>query len=223
MAVQSQMAIGQTRLHMEWAVFGYPQAAARKQARKTWANCLWSRGTSSSIQQNESTRFIVIVNPGNGPGPEAVPDANYLSEIPKLTAYSNVDVVGYVHTTFARRPLSMVMNDITTYSNWAAQTQYPGLAINGIFVDETPNQYDTRTERYLADLTEFAKTCGGFGGDKLVCAFFSFQHFSFVTIHAPKQGIFLPSESPPTDIQPSPPAEGKHTFIPAYSPFEAVS
>lgn len=152
----------------------------------------------NSIQSHGNAHFVVIVNPGNGPGPDVVPDDNYLREIPQLTAYPNVDVVGYVHTTFAQRDLSAVTHDINTYSNWAQQGQHPGLGISGIFVDETPNQYDARAEKFLSHLTKFAKSCHGFAGDKLVCSPYFVTLCDSTNTHTPRRCIF-----PQTHVQTS--------------------
>lgn len=107
--------------------------------------------------------FTVVVNPFNGPGPDDLPDENYQREIPKLTCHPNVKVVGYVHTTWAKRDLALVFNDIEKYAQWPESSGVPGLRLTGVFVDETPNVYNAEAEAYLAKLREHVKkmTAGG--------------------------------------------------------------
>lgn len=117
--------------------------------------------TRHRIKAHPSVTFTVVVNPGNGPGPESVPDACYTAEIPRLTAYPNVRLVGYVHASYTRRDLGLVLRDVTKYSGWAERSGIPGLAVQGIFVDETPNQYDEKAAQYLTELTNAVKESAG--------------------------------------------------------------
>jgi hypothetical protein len=130
--------------------------------------------------------FTVVINPGSGPGPNALPDANYTREIPKLTAYENVRLLGYVHTSYAKRNVSAVRKDIQTYADWPTNSSNPNLAVRGIFFDETPQQYDAQTFSYLEGLTDFVKDLEGLGPDQFVSAIIStlfFFHFYFTIIH----------------------------------------
>jgi Spherulation-specific family 4 len=108
----------------------------------------------------------VVVNPFNGPGLDDLPDENYQREIQKLTCHPNVRVVGYVHTTWAKRDLSLVFKDIEKYAQWPERSGIPGLKVTGVFVDETPNIYDADAEAYLAKLREHVKKMPG--GDENV-------------------------------------------------------
>jgi hypothetical protein len=122
-----------------------------------------------SIEEHPDVRFTVIVNPGNGPGPLPLPDSNYLDEIPRLTSYPNVQVLGYVHVSYAKRDLAEVTRDVKTYASWTTQhSQHPGLAVEGIFVDETPCQHDPDVVEYLRQLARVTKDCSGFGKNKTV-------------------------------------------------------
>lgn len=107
--------------------------------------------------------FIVVVNPFNGPGKDAIPDSNYTREIARLTVCENVQLLGYVHVTYTRRKLAEVLRDITTYSDWATSSHVPGLKVNGIFVDESPNSYEPAAEIYLKSIYAKVKASNGLG------------------------------------------------------------
>lgn len=109
-----------------------------------------------------------MINPGNGPGPDALPDANYTTAIPRLTAYENVRLLGYVHTTYATRNVSLIRKDIQTYADWPTNSSNPNLAVRGIFFDETPQEYKDETLDYLQGLTDFVKNLTSLGPDQFV-------------------------------------------------------
>lgn len=129
--------------------------------------------------------FTVVINPGNGPGPNALPDANYTREIPKLTAYDNVRLLGYVHTTYATRNVSLIRKDIQTYADWPTNSSNPNLAVRGIFFDETPQQYEPQTLSYLQGLTDFVKDLKGLGPNQFVSVIIPRRHFYFTVIYYP--------------------------------------
>ncbi|CAG8910119.1 unnamed protein product [Penicillium egyptiacum] len=120
------------------------------------------------ISTHPNVNFTVVINPGNGPGPDSLPDGNYTREIPKLTAYDNVRVLGYVYTSYGKRNVSAVRKDIQTYADWPTNSSNPNLAVRGIFFDETPQQYDAQTLTYLQGLTDFVKDLNGLGPDQFV-------------------------------------------------------
>ncbi|CAG8073709.1 unnamed protein product [Penicillium nalgiovense] len=120
------------------------------------------------ISTHPNVNFTVVINPGNGPGPDSLPDGNYTREIPKLTAYDNVRVLGYVYTSYGKRNVSAVRKDIQTYSDWPTNSSNPNLAVRGIFFDETPQQYDAQTLTYLQGLTDFVKDLKDLGPDRFV-------------------------------------------------------
>lgn len=117
--------------------------------------------------------FTVVVNPFNGPGKDAIPDANYTREIAKLTVHENVQVLGYVHITYTRRKLAEVLDDIAIYSDWALSSHVPGLKVNGIFVDESPNSYEPAAEAYLKEVYSKVKGSDGLGPANIVSNLFS--------------------------------------------------
>ncbi|GIK01240.1 hypothetical protein Aspvir_005272 [Aspergillus viridinutans] len=120
------------------------------------------------ISKHPEVNFTVVINPGSGPGPSALPDANYTREIPRLGAYENVRLLGYVATTYAKRNISLVRRDIETYAAWPTSSSNPDLAVRGIFFDETPQQYDEDALAYLQELTDVVKNTPGLGPDHFV-------------------------------------------------------
>lgn len=148
------------------------------------ASCKWislQRGTESAsdlwsaaakrrcrISAHPNVNFTVVVNPGSGPGPNPLPDGNYTKEIPRLTAHGNVRVLGYVATTYAKRNISSVRNDIETYAAWPTISANPKLTVRGIFFDETPQQYDEETFAYLEELSTIVRNTLGLGPDHFV-------------------------------------------------------
>ncbi|KAJ6111741.1 hypothetical protein N7523_007802 [Penicillium sp. IBT 18751x] len=120
------------------------------------------------ISAHPNINFTVVINPGSGPGPNALPDANYTREIPKLAAHDNVCLLGYVHTTYATRNISLVRKDIETYAAWPTASSNPDLAVRGIFFDETPQEYSANSLAYLQNLTDLTKGLDGFGASPFV-------------------------------------------------------
>jgi hypothetical protein len=120
------------------------------------------------ISKHPEVNFTVVINPGSGPGPNALPDANYTREIPKLGSFENVRLLGYVATTYAKRNISLVRRDIETYAAWPTNSSNPALAVRGIFFDETPQQYDEDALAYLQELTDVVKNTPGLGPDHYV-------------------------------------------------------
>lgn len=109
-----------------------------------------------------------MVNPGNGPGPDALPDANYTREIPRLASYNNVRLLGYVPVNYTNRDIGLVRRDIETYAKWPVNGSSPDLAVQGIFFDETPQEYDDRAFGYLQELRDLVKGSSGLGPDNYV-------------------------------------------------------
>ncbi|KAF7539112.1 hypothetical protein G7Z17_g12500 [Cylindrodendrum hubeiense] len=78
--------------------------------------------------------FVTVINPCNGPGPDALPDASYCDVLHRLNSVPNIHCLGYVHCTYGTRPLDAIHADIDTYRGWNGTFQ-----IDGIFFDETPS------------------------------------------------------------------------------------
>ncbi|OGM43279.1 spherulin 4-like cell surface protein [Aspergillus bombycis] len=112
---------------------------------------------------NPNVKFTVIINPSSGPGGDTLPDANWRKAIPKLTAHSNVAVIGYVATCYGGRPLSAVQRDITTYANWPTVSGDASFAVHGIFFDEAAAEPDDKKVTFYKQLTTQVKENKGFG------------------------------------------------------------
>jgi hypothetical protein len=122
--------------------------------------------------------FIVILNPNSGPGaPPWWPNADYVREIPKLNAQPNVQTLGYVATDYCKRPISEVVDDVASYASWSSNLGCPGLRVDGIFFDETPNAYSNEAKSYLNDITKCVKENAGIMRDRLVSS--AYLHVSF--------------------------------------------
>jgi hypothetical protein len=136
-----------------------------------------------------------VVNPGSGPGPDSLPDGNYTREIPKLTAHPNTRVLGYVATTYANRDKALVVKDIETYAGWPTQSSNSGMAVNGIFFDETPQDFSASALAYLKDLTGSVRGMASFGPDNFVRSFLPDESILFsclVTVLFEILSCFLP-------------------------------
>jgi hypothetical protein len=97
-------------------------------------------------------QFTAIVNVHNGPGEGALPNAEYSTAIETLNALSNDRTIGYVATTWCTRNLSSVLDDIAAYSFWGEYDS--SLAMNGMFVDETPTHYSPEHGPYLEAISQ---------------------------------------------------------------------
>jgi len=134
----------------------------------------YSRGASKietehcRVATHPNVNFTVVINPGNGPGPNALPDANYTREIPRLASYDNVRLLGYVPTTYTNRDIGLVRRDVETYAGWPINGSNQDLAVQGIFFDETPQEYDDRALGYLQELRGMVKGSSGLGPDNYV-------------------------------------------------------
>jgi hypothetical protein len=111
------------------------------------------------------------VNPNSGPGSSPYPSDDYVSQIQKLNTFPNVQILGYVHTSYAQRDIQSVLTDVSTYSGWAkgnANANMPGFAMSGIFVDEVPSVYSLEAAQYLQTINAAIKKAPGLLGVKLV-------------------------------------------------------
>jgi len=120
------------------------------------------------IACHPSLNFIIVVNPNNGPGSTSCPDANYAREIPRVNSYANVRTIGYVSTDYAKRSLSLVLQDIKVYSAWSDNANCPGLNMHGIFLDETISKYEPVSALYFETIASAVKSEAGLGNNPLV-------------------------------------------------------
>ncbi|MBM4069287.1 MAG: hypothetical protein FJ271_10125 [Planctomycetes bacterium] len=95
----------------------------------------WDRLLASPARKS----LLVIVNPASGPGEKV--DVHYTS-ICKRAVQAQLSLIGYVSTSYAKRPLADVMKDVDRWTQ-----MYPG--IQGIFFDEQASSAD-KVEYYAA-------------------------------------------------------------------------
>ncbi|KAL5119596.1 hypothetical protein ACEQ8H_002442 [Pleosporales sp. CAS-2024a] len=123
------------------------------------------------IAAHPAVEFLVIVNPSSGPGAASLPDGqDYQREVPKLTAAPNVTTVGYVRIDYCRKPLHDVCEEIDRFAGWFTQhgTDVPGMSVDGIYLDETPNHFSPGRKLYLEALYTHIKGKEGLLGQRLV-------------------------------------------------------
>jgi Spherulation-specific family 4 len=99
--------------------------------------------------------FIVVINPASGPGLTPTPDPNYTREITKLNQFSNVRTIGYVAVDYGRKLLQNTYLEIDKYSGWGETNQQ--LAMQGIFLDESPQIADEHNSTYLESVRNYIK------------------------------------------------------------------
>ncbi|RGP77983.1 spherulation-specific family 4 [Fusarium longipes] len=87
-----------------------------------------------AARRSPNVSFIVIVNPCNGPGADALPDSNYQMVLSQLSGLPNVKILGYVYCSYNKRSTAEIEKDITVYSGWSTNFR-----IDGIFFDEVPS------------------------------------------------------------------------------------
>jgi hypothetical protein len=76
--------------------------------------------------------------------------------------------VGYVRINYCKRDLGEVCKDVARYSGWSEDCSKPGLAVHGIFFDETPNHYSPNVAEFLDSVTQYVKDMSGILGDRVV-------------------------------------------------------
>ncbi|KAH8724894.1 Spherulation-specific family 4 [Phaeosphaeriaceae sp. PMI808] len=142
----------------------------------------------AAITAHPNLQFLIIINPNSGPGNAPWwPNADYVREIPRLNAYPNVQLVGYVRATYCKRSINDVLQDVRTYATRPKDNSNAKLEIQGIFVDETVNLYSPHSKQYLDDIDRTVKTDTGIGGNK-------------ITIHNPGTAVNAELAIPGPDI-----------------------
>ncbi|KAF5664990.1 Spherulation-specific family 4 [Fusarium heterosporum] len=104
-----------------------------------------------AARESPDVSFIVIVNPFNGPGADSLPDSSYQNALTQLSAFPNVQLLGYVYCSYGRRDIVDVQKDIAIYSGWNLNFN-----IAGIFFDEVSSaDQDTSL---MASLSHFTRS-----------------------------------------------------------------
>jgi len=120
------------------------------------------------ITSRPSLNFTVILNPDSGPGSSSYPGDDFVPLIQKLNAYSNVQTIGYVRTGYGTRNITNVLDDVTTYSDWATIANATGLAVHGVFFDETVSEFSVSAAEYLTTINQAVKNATGLLSNKTV-------------------------------------------------------
>ena len=107
------------------------------------------------FKASDRAPITAIVNLASGPGEK--PDDSYL-KIFERAEHTNIRLIGYVHSSYAKRPLTEVKQDIDKWINY-----YPN--IQGIFIDEQAN--DDQSVDYYSALYQYIRKSKGL---KLVVA-----------------------------------------------------
>lgn len=113
----------------------------------------------TALDRNPSLEFLVVINPGNGPGLDyPIPNADYQTALSKLSGYENVKVIGYVHCSYGQRELGEIEKDVQDYLGWLefAERGEWAIRLDGIFVDEVPT--DAKYLDYLQSITDTVRS-----------------------------------------------------------------
>lgn len=86
-----------------------------------------------------------------------------MASVPRLTAYSNALVIGYVRTDKGTRDISEVKKEIDTYEGWPSASGNPSFAVHGTFLDEAPSEYDAAAVEYFQQLASSIRGSNGLG------------------------------------------------------------
>ena len=112
-------------------------------------------------------QWLTVIDPWDGPGSLTSPgngNADYISGTTKLNSYSNVQTIGYVHTSYATADMTKLKANITGWKNWDTYTA-SNIGVKGIFFDESADNYS-----YMSEAVSFAKST--FGDDVVtICNF----------------------------------------------------
>jgi hypothetical protein len=82
----------------------------------------WGRAVSGA-----SVPAVLILNPASGPG--TAPDPAFRTAISQAKR-AGANVIGYIGTNYAQRPLAQSEQEVRDYRNW--------YGVTGIFLDQTP-------------------------------------------------------------------------------------
>jgi Spherulation-specific family 4 len=82
-----------------------------------------------------------------------------------LNSYSNVALLGYVPIHYATRAIGDVQADIAKYASWGSSNS--SLAMQGIFLDETPNTGSDSNVAYLTSVRQTVKSAASLGAATL--------------------------------------------------------
>ena len=76
--------------------------------------------------------------------------------------------VGYVRVDYCKRSIEQVLDDVAVYSGLSKNHESDGIYVEGIFLDESPNEYTADIGKYLNTVSAKIKEAPGILGQKLV-------------------------------------------------------
>ena len=154
----------------------------------------------TSLANHPKLNFTVVVNPHSGPGDKPAPNEQYTAAITQLSTYPNAQLLGYVRTGYATRNLSDVLDEISVYAGWSAQSS--SLTMHGIFLDEAPHEFSEAAVQFMRTVGQEIKGIEGLGEPKtVIISFLSFSDKS-IPIHTPPSHLFLPFPPHPCPVPP---------------------
>lgn len=121
-----------------------PQIAAAQSQRLADPSYFYPGALWTKLESAVPTAGLAIINPASGPGTRF--DPNYASQVKEAKAHGLI-VLGYVHTSYAKRPLQEVEAEAKLYFQW--------YHVSGIFYDEVSN--DDNGLPYYKECYEFTK------------------------------------------------------------------
>lgn len=121
--------------------------------------------TCRSIVKHQDVKFIVIINPDDGPGNSTRPSREYANVLSALQVYPHVQTLGYIRTDRGTRDNATVRAEIAAYSGWS---KFQDLRLNGIFFDQTPYRDEGNARAYLRNISATVRNSEGFLEPRLV-------------------------------------------------------
>ncbi|QKX53187.1 uncharacterized protein TRUGW13939_00263 [Talaromyces rugulosus] len=113
----------------------------------------------SAISSNPNVTYYVVLDPDSGPGGSQYPNSDYISAVAKLNSYSNVQAIGYVHTSYMAETTDAVNANVTTYAGWSKYTD-SDISVKGIFFDEATNEESQTAYDYMSTVASNARDQG---------------------------------------------------------------
>ena len=115
----------------------------------------------NSLTAHPNTQFDVVINPDSGPmlaGPSDALLSDYVSAVSKLRTYDNVNIIGYVHTSWGDASLQpALLSNISRYATWNTYTG-ADIRLDGIFFDEAPTVYSDSIYTNFQTATKLARS-----------------------------------------------------------------
>ncbi|KAH8697944.1 Spherulation-specific family 4-domain-containing protein [Talaromyces proteolyticus] len=112
-----------------------------------------------AVTSNPNATFYVIVDPDSGPGGSQYPNSDYITALAKLNTYSNVQTIGYVHTSYMAQTTDAIAANVSRYAGWSNYSD-SNIAVKGIFFDEATNTQNSAAYAYMSTIASNARDQG---------------------------------------------------------------